>query len=60
VDSVRWEVIAEGLQDYALLQTLDVDRNCKLLQPIKSFEEFPKMEAWRLDARARLLTQAEC
>jgi hypothetical protein len=60
VDSVRWEVIAEALQDYALLQTLDVDRNCKLLQPIKSFEEFPKMEAWRLDARAQLLTLAEC
>ena len=60
VDSVRWEVIAEALQDYALLQTLDVDRNCELLQPIKGFEEFPKMEAWRLDARAQLLTQAAC
>jgi len=60
VDSIRWEVIAEALQDYALLQTLDVDRNCGLLEPIKSFEDFPKMESWRLDARAQLLARVGC
>ena len=54
VDSIRWEVIAEALQDYALLQTLGVDRESELLQPIKSFSDFPKTEAWHLEARARL------
>ena len=57
VDSVRWEVIAEALQDYALLQTLGVDRDDELLQPIKSFADFPKTEAWRLETRARLFAR---
>jgi hypothetical protein len=56
VDSIRWEVFAEALQDYALLQTLGFDRGNELLAPIKSFEDFPKHESWRRAARRRLLS----
>ena len=59
IDSIRWEVLAEALQDYALLQTLGVDREDDLLRPIKSFSDFPKAEAWRLETRARLLVRRQ-
>ena len=59
VDSIRWEVFAESLQDYALLQTLGVDRDDKLLAPLKSFADFPKDAAWRKAAKARLYKLAE-
>ena len=59
VDSIRWEVFAESLQDYALLQTLGVDRDDKLLAPLKSFADFPKDAAWRRAAKARLYKLAE-
>ncbi len=55
VDSMRWEVFAEAMQDYALLQTLGVDRCGKLLADIKSFSDFPKDAAWRIRMRRRLL-----
>lgn len=54
VDSIRWEVFAESLRDYRLLQTLDMPRNDPLLSPIKSLEDFPKTEIWRRRARAAL------
>jgi len=59
VDSLRWEVIAEALQDYALLQTLGVDRDDELLRPIMSFTDFPKTEAWRLETRAQLFARKQ-
>ncbi len=55
VDSMRWEVLSEGLQDYSLLQTLGVRRDDSLFAPIISFADFPKSEDWRLAARRRLL-----
>lgn len=55
VDSMRWEVFSEALQDYALLETLGVDRDDQSLRPVRSFEDFPKGEGWRLKTRARLL-----
>ena len=54
VDSMRWEVFGESLQDYALFQTLGVDPDCALFEPIKSFADFPKSEAWRLRTRSKL------
>jgi hypothetical protein len=57
VDSIRWEVFGESLQDYALLQTLDIDRDAPLLQPIRSFEDFPRTEAWLRKAKHTLLTR---
>jgi len=55
VDSLRWEVFAESLQDYQLLQTLGVARDHELLAELRSFEDFPKAAAWRADVRRRLL-----
>jgi len=59
VDSIRWEVFGESLQDYALLQTLGVDRNRPFLAPIASFVDFPKTEAWRRNVRAKMFAEAE-
>ena len=58
VDSMRWEVFGECLQDYALLQTLGVSRDDPLLAPIASFQDFPKTEEWRREVRAALLAKA--
>lgn len=57
IDSIRWEIFAEAMQDYALLQTLGIDRESKLLSAIKSFEDFPKDADWRRRARHALLTK---
>ena len=59
VDSIRWEIFAEALQDYALLQTLGVPRDASFMQDIKSFEDFPKTVEWRRRIRARLFRRAE-
>jgi hypothetical protein len=58
VDSIRWEIFAESLQDYALLQTLGVERDDPLLAPLRSFEDFPKSAEWRQQVRHTLLTRA--
>ncbi len=55
VDSLRWEVFSESLQDYRLLQTLGTPRDHALLDPIRSFSDFPKTAAWRASARAALM-----
>jgi len=55
VDSMRWEVFGESLQDYALLQTLGIPRDHGLLAAVKSFQDFPKTESWRRDMRRKLL-----
>ena len=55
IDSIRWEVFGESLQDYALLQTLGIDRNDPRLQDIQSFENFPKAAEWRLALRKQIL-----
>ena len=54
VDSIRWEIFAEALQDYALLQTLGVGRDTSFMKDVKSFSDFPKDSAWRKAAKARL------
>jgi len=55
VDSVRWEVFAESLQDYALLQGLGVDRGAPLLSRLRAYDDFPFSPAWVARARAKLL-----
>ncbi|MCX5661729.1 MAG: DUF4091 domain-containing protein [Planctomycetota bacterium] len=57
IDSIRWEIFAESMQDYALLQTLGVERNDKRLASLKSFEDFPKSAAWIQETRAKLLAK---
>lgn len=59
IDSIRWEVFAESLQDYALLQTLGVDPTGPVLSELKDFHIFPKDERWLLDTRARLLADQD-
>ena len=56
IDSIRWEVFAASLQDYALLQTLGVPRDAPLLRPLRDFDDFPKQAAWLRSARRTLLT----
>jgi hypothetical protein len=46
LDSIRWEVLAESLQDYALLQSAGVPRDAPLLAELKSYEAFPKNADW--------------
>ena len=46
MDSIRWEVFAESLQDYVILQTAGVKPQDALLTDIKSYANFPKNEEW--------------
>ncbi|MHB0958357.1 MAG: DUF4091 domain-containing protein [Pirellulaceae bacterium] len=46
IDSIRWEVFAESLQDYALLQTAGIAPDDPLLAPLRDYADFPKSEAW--------------
>ena len=55
IDSIRWEVFAESLQDYALLQTAGVSPDDPTLVPIKSYKDFPKSEAWIHETVRRIL-----
>ena len=55
VDSLRWEVFAESLQDYALLQAAGVDPDDALLADIESYAEFPRDPAWIAERRSMLL-----
>lgn len=55
LDSIRWEVFAESLQDYALLQTLGIESTSRLLQPLRDFNDFPTDATWLASARKRLL-----
>lgn len=53
IDSLRWEVFAESLQDYAMLQAA-VDRDDPLLAPLIDFAEFPRDPAWLRDTRRQV------
>lgn len=55
IDSIRWEVFAESLEDYAMLQTIGLDRNPPLLASLKSYADFPKKEEWIHNAMKELL-----
>lgn len=55
IDSIRWEVFAESLQDYALLQSAGLKPDDPLLAPLKSYADFPRSEGWLEKARAKIL-----
>lgn len=59
VDSIRWEVFSESLQDYRLLQTLNIDRSDSMFKRIVDFNDFPKDEDWRKRAKLKLLKMAD-
>ncbi|KAJ3053979.1 hypothetical protein HK102_011597, partial [Quaeritorhiza haematococci] len=46
LDSIRWEVFAESLQDFAGLQGAGVSREDPRFADLKSYADFPKDEAW--------------
>lgn len=54
-DSIRWEVFAEALQDYAILQSAGIKPDDPMLDDIKSYQDFPKKEAWIDQTVARIL-----
>jgi hypothetical protein len=58
-DSIRWEVFAESLQDYAILQSAGIKPDDAMLNDIKSYQDFPKKEAWIDRTVAYILTNAK-
>ena len=58
IDSIRWEVLCESLQDYALLQYAGIKHDDELMKGLLSYAVFPKSEDWLKSARARVLTNA--
>ncbi|MDH7601303.1 MAG: DUF4091 domain-containing protein [Armatimonadota bacterium] len=55
IDSIRWEVFSESLQDQALLRTLGVQPDDEMLADIVSYESFPKDPLWIQSKRRQLL-----
>jgi hypothetical protein len=55
IDSIRWEVFAESLQDLALLRTAGIDHDDPLLSEIRDYNDFPRTEEWIASARKRIL-----
>ncbi|WP_316814355.1 DUF4091 domain-containing protein [Pedobacter heparinus] len=46
ISSIRWEVFAESLQDYAILQTAGIDPDDQRFAALKTYADYPKSEAW--------------
>jgi hypothetical protein len=46
IDSLRWEVFSEALQDYAILQTAGINPDDAMLADCKTYADFPKNEEW--------------
>ncbi len=59
IDSIRWEVFFESMQDYQLLQTLGINPEDGVLASLESFEEFPRSAEWILSTRKWLLERAK-
>lgn len=56
IDSIRWEVFAESLQDYAILQTAGIKPTDPMLADIKTYADFPKNEQWIESALHKILS----
>jgi hypothetical protein len=52
IDSIRHEVFAESLQDFAILQTAGVKFDDAMLSEIQTYAKFPRSEKW-IDERMR-------
>ncbi|WP_319586208.1 DUF4091 domain-containing protein [uncultured Desulfobulbus sp.] len=55
IDSIRWEIFAESLQDYAMLQTAGIKPDDPMLAGIKDYADFPKSEEWINQALKNIL-----
>src|SRR5665213_2078451 len=58
IDSIRWEVLAESFQDYALLQSAGIKPDDPLLDSLKDYQTFPKTENWLAEARRKILMRS--
>jgi hypothetical protein len=58
IDSIRWEVFAESLQDYAILQTAGIQPDDPMLTKLKSYADFPKDEQW-IDSALRQILNSQ-
>jgi hypothetical protein len=59
IDSLRWEVFAESLQDYALLQAAGLAPDAAALAPIRDYADFPRDAEWILERRKEILAQLD-
>jgi len=59
VDSLRWEIFAESLQDYALLQASELAPNDPALADIRDYADFPRDAGWIRLRRAELLARLD-
>jgi hypothetical protein len=55
IDSIRWEVFAQSLQDYAILQAAGVKPGDPLLGELKTYADFPKSDRWIESAMEKIL-----
>lgn len=55
IDSIRWEIFGLSLQDYALLQTLQIQPGGAALRAFRDFNDFPKRCQWFNNVRSRIL-----
>jgi hypothetical protein len=55
IDSIRWEVFAESLQDYAILQSAGIKADDPILSDLKSYANFPKDQDWLRKALEKVL-----
>ncbi|HEY0669407.1 MAG TPA: DUF4091 domain-containing protein [Sphingobacteriaceae bacterium] len=46
ISSIRWEVFAEALQDFAILQTAGIDKDDKRFAELRTYADYPKSEEW--------------
>ena len=58
IDSIRWEVFAEGLQDFAIFQSAGLDPTDPLLGRIRGFTDFPRDPGWYRKIRRQVLTRS--
>jgi hypothetical protein len=56
IDSIRWEVFAESLQDFALLQTSGIEPHDPMLSDVGAFDDFPFGERWIAETRKSLFS----
>ncbi len=55
IDSLRWEVFSDALQDYAILQTAGIKPDDAMLAACKTYADFPKSEEWLRMTLAKIL-----
>lgn len=56
IDSLRWEVFSESLQDYAILQSVGIKPDDSMLSDLKTYANFPKNEEWIDRALRKILS----